>query len=110
MPEAFTFFQKWRSLRTLLKESRNWLSQEIPDTSARLSDLHKCIGDRNKFAHGELAIDQDTLEVELRYFESSVQIVRLTDDFMSEVMSRMQSTYFWLEGMHLDFYGYRAGA
>lgn len=108
--EAFTFFQKWRSLRVLLNETPNWLSEDVKSASKMLSDLHKCIGDRNKFAHGELAIREDSLEVELRYFEGSEQTVKLTDEFMAEVMSRMQGTYFWLEGMHLDFYGYRAGA
>jgi hypothetical protein len=108
--EAFTFFQKWRSLRTLLKESPNWLSQEVNDSSQSLANLHKCIADRNKFAHGELATQEETLEVELRYFESSEQTVKLTDEFIAEVMLRMQNTYFWLEGLHLDFYGYKAGA
>lgn len=107
--EAFTFFQKWRSLRTLVKESPNWLSREVENSSQSLADLHKCIADRNKFAHGELAIDEETLEVELRYFEGSEQVATLTHEFIGEVMMRMQRTYFWLEGLHLDFHGYRAG-
>ena len=102
--EAMGFLQKWKSLRTLLAEEPTWLGTRPPDTSAQISALHKAIGDRNKFAHGELLVHEQSLQVVVRFFEGKHQELELTDSVVQEILLRLQAVYFWLETLHMKFY------
>lgn len=51
--EHFTFMQKWKLLRTLLRDGHLRLRTE-KDLKNLLKNLHKIIEVRNNFAHGEI--------------------------------------------------------
>ena len=102
--EGFGFMQKWKALRAFLAESPNWLNTHVVDSSSNLSELHKAISDRNKFAHGELVGNEQTMSVSLTYFEGTARQTELTDAVLEAMLDRMQSVYFWLENLHLVFW------
>ena len=102
--EAFTFFQKWKALRSLLEKEPSLMGEVIPNLKDHIRGLSEVIKDRNKFAHGSIIVNENTLQVQLQYFEGSKQVLELNEAAIEVIIKRMEEAYFWLDGLHLKFY------
>ena len=105
LAEFCTSFQKWKMLRRLMSDVPAYFDLLSAEAASNFrKDLKDVIGQRNKFAHGDLIVDVgNNYGVLLRYFEDGTKYLPVTGDVVEDVLSKALECRKTLWDLHSRF-------
>ncbi len=102
--EFCTSFQKWKMLKQFMSSEPNYFSQLSAEEAKKLrEELHALLNDRNKFAHGDLMVDASDYSVAIRYYESGTKYMKVTNEFLNQLIGRALRSREVLFNLHQSF-------
>lgn len=103
--EFCTSLQKWKMLQRLMAAVPSYFTL-LSDSDGKIlrKEIHQLINDRNKFAHGDLFVTvSENYAVDLRYQENGTQYLRITEQTVTESLSRAWRCRETLWKLHSNF-------